>query len=285
MKTAYAAASGTALGERFNTAGRGFPQAPRTHAFEKTRSPSAGIRPSGACYSAIAPQCNTGRKIFPENHPEVTAGAARPSSRVLSGHPAVPFSGAHAMKGMRDFDEVYASYASAIYRFCLRAVSRPEVAEDLTSDVFVLYHENQHKLTEEQLPGWLFTVAKRRAADFWRHHYVEQRWSTAQSEQLPDTSDPEFSLEILLERCRPLKPVHRTCLILRFRHGMSRAEIAAQTGLSELQVKGHLQYALHLLRNYIERPTPASDAPNSSAAVSRLASPTGRRKENEILDV
>ncbi|HEX4156534.1 MAG TPA: sigma-70 family RNA polymerase sigma factor [Acidobacteriaceae bacterium] len=183
---------------------------------------------------------------------------------------------------MRDFDEVYASYASAIYRFCLRAVSRPEVAEDLTSDVFVLYHENQHKLTDEQLPGWLFTVAKRRAADFWRHHYVEQRWSSAQSEQPPETSDPEFSLEVLLGRCRPLKPVHRTCLILRFRHGMSRADIAAQTGLSELQVKGHLQYALHLLRNYIERPNLASDAQNSRAASTHLVASADRRKENEI---
>lgn len=188
------------------------------------------------------------------------------------------------MKGMRDFDEVYASYASAIYRFCLRTVSRPEVAEDLTSDVFLLYHENQHKLTQEQLPGWLFTVAKRRAADFWRHHYVEQRWSSARTEQPPIASDPEFSLEVLLDRCQPLKPVHRTCLILRFRHGMSRAEIAAHTGLSELQVKGHLQYALHLLRNFIERPNPAIGAPHSSAPSARLAARPGLRKENEIID-
>ena len=193
------------------------------------------------------------------------------------------------MKEIRDFDEVYASYASAIYRFCLRAVSRPEVAEDLTSDVFVLYHENQHKLTADQLPGWLFTVAKRRAADFWRHHYVEQRWNDAQTEPPPTSLDPEFSLEVLLERCRPLKPIHRTCLILRFRHGMSRAEIAAQTGLSELQVKGHLQYALHLLRSYIERPNPASDAHTSSAAPTRLVARQRKeneiREENEILDV
>ena len=31
-------------------------------------------------------------------------------------------------------------------------------------------------------------------------------------------------------------------------HGMTRAEVAAATGLSEIQVKGHLQYALSLLR-------------------------------------
>ena len=192
------------------------------------------------------------------------------------------------MKVERDFDEIYASYAGAIYRLCLRAVSRPEVAEDLTSDVFLLFHENRHKLTDEQLPGWLFTVAKRRAADYWRRHYVEQRWTAVQSEQPFASTDPEFSLEVLLERCQALKPVHRTCLILRFRHGMSRSEIASQTGLSELQVKGHLQYALHLLRLHIERPGSARDSQISSGPKVRRASnlgsePNDPRGETEIL--
>jgi hypothetical protein len=31
-------------------------------------------------------------------------------------------------------------------------------------------------------------------------------------------------------------------------HGMTRAEIAAATGLADTQVKGHIQYALSLLR-------------------------------------
>jgi DNA-directed RNA polymerase specialized sigma24 family protein len=42
--------------------------------------------------------------------------------------------------------------------------------------------------------------------------------------------------------------VHRVCLALRYVQGMTRAEIAARTGLTEMQVKGHLQYALTLLR-------------------------------------
>jgi RNA polymerase sigma-70 factor (ECF subfamily) len=45
-----------------------------------------------------------------------------------------------------------------------------------------------------------------------------------------------------------LKPIHRACVILRYVQGMTRAEVAATTGLSEMQVKGHLQYALVLLR-------------------------------------
>ena len=45
-----------------------------------------------------------------------------------------------------------------------------------------------------------------------------------------------------------LKSVHRLCVMLRYVYGMTRAEIAAETGLTDMQVKGHLQYALSLLR-------------------------------------
>lgn len=56
------------------------------------------------------------------------------------------------------------------------------------------------------------------------------------------------SLEKLLAGASVLKPVHRLCLTLRYILGMSLSEIAAQTGLYETQVKGHLQYGRRLLR-------------------------------------
>ncbi|MGR9889480.1 sigma factor-like helix-turn-helix DNA-binding protein [Escherichia coli] len=37
-------------------------------------------------------------------------------------------------------------------------------------------------------------------------------------------------------------------MMLRYGYGMTRAEIASRTGLTETQVKGYLQYALTLLR-------------------------------------
>ena len=50
-----------------------------------------------------------------------------------------------------------------------------------------------------------------------------------------------------------LKPVHRTCVMLRYIYGMTRAEIAGKTGLSEMQVKGYLQYGLEVLRRSYAR--------------------------------
>jgi RNA polymerase sigma-70 factor (ECF subfamily) len=155
------------------------------------------------------------------------------------------------MNQMPSFDDIYRAHAGAVYRVCLRAVSRREVAEEITSEVFLALHQSWDKLTPEQLPAWLFTVARRRAADHWRHHYVEEEWLATCVEQ--DTwSEPEHPLAELLARCTGLKPIHRICLTLRFAQGMSRAEIAENTRLSELQVKGHLQYALQLLRQHIQ---------------------------------
>jgi Sigma-70, region 4 len=75
---------------------------------------------------------------------------------------------------------------------------------------------------------------------------------------VPEATFPEFSLDDLLAKCSSLKPIHRVCVILRFAQVMSHSEIAAQTGLTELQVKGNLQYALQLLRNTLSdrRPLP-----------------------------
>ncbi|MES2392077.1 MAG: sigma-70 family RNA polymerase sigma factor [Acidobacteriota bacterium] len=166
---------------------------------------------------------------------------------------------------MSDFDEIYREYAGAVFGVSLRAVSRPEVAEDITSEVFLAFRDQVDRVPREQLPAWLFAVAKRRAADYWRHHYVEQRWSEAVLQESPrsTTTEPEFPLETLLGRCTELKPMHRRCLILRFRHGMSRAEIAEHLRTSEMQVKNHLQYALKLLRDTFD----ASAAPLRPQAV------------------
>jgi len=161
------------------------------------------------------------------------------------------------MISLDEFNGIYDQHVDAVFRVTLRAVSRREIAEEITSEVFFTLFQSADTVTRDQIPAWLFTVAKRRAADYWRRWYLEQRWAddTAESE-IPDHSQshPEIPFDDLLARCPALKPVHRVCLILRFVQGMNREEISAHTGLSELQVKGHLQYGLKLLRDTLATP-------------------------------
>lgn len=123
---------------------------------------------------------------------------------------------------------------------------RQDLAEDLTSEAFLALHRNLDTVDPSLLPAWLLTVVRNRARDWWRRRVVEERYATDVVATHPVATAPPLEGWIL--ECPELKPVHRTCLMLRYVHGMTRSEIATQTGLAENQVKGHLQYALTLLR-------------------------------------
>lgn len=146
---------------------------------------------------------------------------------------------------MATFEQVYRQHSQAVFRFALSVAGNRESAEDLTSEAFLVLHRNFGAIDQAQLPGWLLTVVRNRARDLWRHRAVEQRYAEQFTEE-PTVEPAPLELKIL--EGADLKPIHRTCLMLRYVYGMTRAEIAGKTGLTETQVRGHLQYALALLR-------------------------------------
>ena len=146
---------------------------------------------------------------------------------------------------MGTFEELYRQHVQAVFRYAMRVTGRKEQAEDLTSDAFLALYRNLDGIDQTQLPAWLLTVVRNRARDLWRHQAVEQRYA----EQFPEpTSVEPGPMEHWILESPELTPVQRTCLMMRYGYGMTRAEIAAKTGLRETQVKGHLQYALVVLR-------------------------------------
>lgn len=144
------------------------------------------------------------------------------------------------------FEEIYRQHAPAVFRFALSVTRRKDIAEDLTSDAFLMLYRHQTAIDPAQLPAWLITVVRNRARDLWRHRIVEERY--VQSTPADEAAGGEPALESWLLDSADLKPVHRACVTLRYVYGMTRPEVAARMGLSETQVKGHLQYALKLLR-------------------------------------
>jgi RNA polymerase sigma-70 factor (ECF subfamily) len=147
-----------------------------------------------------------------------------------------------------EFDALYRQHVPAVYRFALSITRRKEVAEDLTSEAFLALHREMASIDPSQLPAWLLTVVRNRARDLWRHQLIEERFVVDMKPDGPPTAPPASSLEDWILAGAGLKPVHRLCVMLRYVSGMTRAEIAVETGMTETQVKGHLQYALSLLR-------------------------------------
>ena len=163
---------------------------------------------------------------------------------------------------MRDFNQIYREFAPSVYKVSLKYVGRPEIAEEITSEVFLALYQSLDSLDRSALPQWLFTVAKRRAIDYWRRNFRE----TQLDEQVHDLEamPAEEDRDVILRLCGNMKPVHRMCVLLRYFYGLSRSEIAQAIGLDEMQVKGHLQYALKLLKSAVgERRKGVNDAKTS----------------------
>jgi RNA polymerase sigma-70 factor (ECF subfamily) len=151
------------------------------------------------------------------------------------------------------FEAAYRKHVDAVFRFALSCVRRRDVAEDLTSDAFLALFKNFDGIDESRLPGWLLAVVRNRARDLWRRQVIEQGYLQSLTDK-PDVvpAGPDGGL-----LASPgLKAIHRVCLRLRYVDELSRSEIASATGLSETQVKGHLQYSLRLLRAALQGQKP-----------------------------
>jgi RNA polymerase sigma-70 factor, ECF subfamily len=147
---------------------------------------------------------------------------------------------------MTAYDEAYRAHLTAVFRYAVKCVGRREIAEEITAEAFIALYNSFDRIDPELLPGWLFTVVKNRATDFWRRDTLERRYSAGLDPE--PKAESSSSIEEWLDAAPALKPAHRACLILRYVHGLERTAIAERLGLSDTQVKGYLQYAHQLLR-------------------------------------
>jgi RNA polymerase sigma-70 factor (ECF subfamily) len=154
------------------------------------------------------------------------------------------------------FVELYRQRLPAVYRYIYRRVGHAAEAEDLTSQTFTeafdavgrnVFHPGGN------FPAFLFTIARRRTADFYR-----QRPEVP----LDELSDPEPGLLATLEAREDIRRLQtllaqlneekRELLRLRFAAGLGFAEIALLEGKSEAAVKMSLYRSLDWLGEHWE---------------------------------
>jgi RNA polymerase sigma-70 factor (ECF subfamily) len=150
---------------------------------------------------------------------------------------------------METFDDVYRRHLPAVLRAAARIVGRRDVAEEITADAFVELYRQFDRIELDRLPGWLLTVVRNRGIDYWRKQQTERLLSQAAPAPEAAVEPAEGTGNLFAHPA--LKPIHRVCLVLRYEHGLSRDEIARRLGLTDTQVRGHLQYALTLLRKHL----------------------------------
>lgn len=169
-----------------------------------------------------------------------------PSRYTLQMNPAAP----------QTFAALYRQYLPAVYRYLYRRVGSAAEAEDLTAQTFTEAFDAVRRNSfrpETNFPAFLFTIARRRAADFYRHR---------PEAPLTEHPDPEPGLLSAIEAREDIRRLRtllaqldeekQELLRLRFSAGLGFAEIALLEGKSEAAVKMTLYRALAWLRDHWE---------------------------------
>ena len=152
------------------------------------------------------------------------------------------------------FAALYRRYVTPIYRYLYSRVGQAAVAEDLTAQVFVAALEGLAGYRERgHFAAWLFTIARRKAAD----HFRRQRPHLPLDEALDSPAKAESPLAGLVRQealqrlatlVADLDEDQQELLRLRFAGGLSYGQIGAVVGRSEAAVK----MAVHRLLRRLE---------------------------------
>ena len=152
---------------------------------------------------------------------------------------------------------LYEHYYAGIFRYLYYRVGNTEIAEDLTSEVFVrmLRSLGSYRVQGSPAPfqAWLFQIAHNLATDHYRR--TSNYPQTALTEELSaDDPAPETRVERRLNQehlqraLSQLREDQRDVLILRFIVGLPIAETARTLHKSEDAVKGLQRRGLSALR-------------------------------------
>ncbi|NIW09400.1 MAG: sigma-70 family RNA polymerase sigma factor [Gammaproteobacteria bacterium] len=140
--------------------------------------------------------------------------------------------------------EIHDIYYMPIFRYVLFRVNNQELAEDLTSEVFIRLLSALHERNAPQntLRGWLFKVASFIVNDYYRQQHRHPQVEL--DESIPTSiSDPSECVTVKLEHenlrqlVTKLTAEQQNVLAFRFGYGMSIREVAQAVGKSEAAVK------------------------------------------------
>lgn len=152
------------------------------------------------------------------------------------------------------FAELYRRHVSHVYRYLFVRVGNVPDAEDLTSQTFLAAFESISGYRGEgKYAAWLLGIARRKAADHFRHWQtvLPLEWGTRMADPNPSLEESVVERsrrEQLINAIRGLTPDRAEALSLRVFGGLSAADVGYVMGKSEGAVKMLVSRALQDLR-------------------------------------
>lgn len=155
------------------------------------------------------------------------------------------------------FESLYRLHVDAVYRFCLRRVGSPELAADLTSQIFIKAFTSLHTCDAWRFRSWLFAIARNTLIDELRGHRdhasLDETFELESHEPTPEAAylerEQRHSVVQLLSM---LTPDQRQVVELRLA-GLNGTEIADVLGRSRASVDTAQSRAIARLRRVMLR--------------------------------
>ena len=154
---------------------------------------------------------------------------------------------------------LFARHQVRIYRFVLRLVNNPTLAEDLISEVFLdVWRQAGTFEARSSVSTWLLAIARFKALSALRRR-PEQELDEEKTAAIEDPADnPEVAMqkkdksEILRKCLTTLSPEHREIVDLVYYHERSVEEVAQIVGIPENTVKTRMFYARKKLAKMLQ---------------------------------
>jgi len=152
----------------------------------------------------------------------------------------------------RKFSKIYDTYVESIYRFIYIKVNSQEIAQDLTSEVFLRVWKSYQKQNLKNPRAFLYTTARHIVIDYYR---TNKRTISIESIDIEDSAQDigkkEEASSLIQQNIRKLKEDYQNVLILRYVDDLSITEISKILDKTKGATRTLLHRALSELRKQI----------------------------------
>lgn len=158
----------------------------------------------------------------------------------------------------RAFGRIFEEYRDRVCTYALYRTGSPEVADDVTQEVFTSAFRTigTYRPGDKPLTSWLFAIAHNKIISHHRKHRPEVYLGEITDLKDPIADDLHESLTerisvngSLQEALTQLSPIQQKIILLRFGEDLSHEDIAKIMGKSNTAVRVQLTRALSKLRN------------------------------------
>jgi RNA polymerase sigma-70 factor (ECF subfamily) len=154
---------------------------------------------------------------------------------------------------------LFARHQTRVYRWLLRFVRDPAMAEDLLNEVFLdVWRQAGSFAGKSSVATWLLAIARFKAISASRKR-VDAQLDEAVAETIPDPADDAQTLleredqrNLLRDALASLSDEHREVLDLVYYHGRPVKDVAEIIGIPEATVKTRMFYARKKLADVLK---------------------------------